>query len=238
MTQEKNTNQEQEKVNVEITTKIDNSILPSIQEIERFILFLNKKFGLSLPNNISISIEKTSPNYKGFFRPSLNPEHIKNDTIPLNQIVLSSYHLKTKPYDTIAHEVAHFINYSNGIKDCSNSQYHNKKFKIQAEKLLLIVEKTKKGYNKTIASEDFLNMLNKEFIPSQDAFKIFQNIQERKAKKENRNLLFMCSCGCKIRTAKNQDKPLKAVCVYCDTEFKEQEQDKNCCYNNKKEVLK
>jgi len=226
-----------------IKDSIAHSISPSIAEIERFILFLNKRFGLGLPNNISISIEKTSPTYKGFFRPHLNPEHITNEQTALNQIVLSSYHLKNSPYETIAHETAHFINYFQGVKDCSNSQYHNKHFKTTAEKLLLLVEKTKKGYSLTKDSPAFIEML-KEFSPSPTAFKIFQNIRESKIKKPNRNLLYICSCGVKIRTARNENKPLKAICSYCNTEFINQDTEnspalKCCCYNNKnKGVLK
>ena len=210
---------EEENKSAVITTKINNSITPSIKEIERFILFLNNKFNLDLPNNIIINIEKTSPRYKGFFRPSLNPEHYKKEEEILNQIVLSSHYLNLNPYETIAHEVAHFINYSKGIKDCSNSQYHNKKFKIQAEKLLLIVEKTKKGYNHTKESPAFLKMLE-EFKPSPNAFNVFQSINDKQKKKANRNLLYICDCGVKIRTAKNESKPLNSMCLYCNSFFK------------------
>ena len=36
---------------------------------------------------------------------------------------------------TLLHEVAHSLNHKNGITDCSANQYHNAKFKTQAEAL-------------------------------------------------------------------------------------------------------
>ena len=47
------------------------------------------------------------------------------------------------------------------------------------------------------------------------------DIVKRKPKGNSRLLLFSCGCGCKVRTARNENKPLMAVCEYCDTEFKE-----------------
>ena len=223
------------------------SIKPSIAESERFIKFLNSRFSLGLRNDLIILIHETSPKMKGFFRsvkcskiwntaqgtsqatsqtePSQENTAFKQQESqavkPLNSIVLSSHSLKECPYETLAHETAHFINFQNGLKDCSGNQYHNKHFKSQAEKLLLNVERSKTyGYAFTSESQAFKDMLQ-EFKPSQDAFKVFQNTQEPKQKGKSRLLLYECECKCKIRTAKNDNKPLKAVCSYCNTEFKE-----------------
>lgn len=204
------------------------SIKPSITESERFIQFLNLKFELGLRNDLLILIHETSQNTRGYFR-SVRCEKIweklvfkQQETIPLNSIVLSSHELQFFPYETLAHELAHYVNFSKGVKDCSKNQYHNKEFKKQAEKLGLIVEQTKtRGFAFTKESEEFKRMLSEEFKPSQDSFKIFQAQAEQKEKKKSRMLLFECACGCKIRSAKNEDKPLKAKCGYCDSEFKE-----------------
>ena len=59
-----------------------------------------------------------------------------------------------------------------------------------------------------------------EFKPSKTAFLIYQN-KVSKDKIGSRNLLFTCNCGVKVRTAKNEDKPFKAICLYCNTEFKQ-----------------
>lgn len=229
-TQKQNESQEQTLTLQAIAEPI--SIKPSIAESERFIQFLNKRFSLGLRNDLIVLIHETSPNIKGYFR-STSCSKIWNLSFkqqnenepksqPLNSIVLSSHELKDTPYQTLAHELAHYTNFINGVKDCSSNQYHNKQFKKQAEKMLLIVEKDKtRGYAYTTESDEFKNMLNNEFKPSQDAFKIFQDTNEPKEKKKSRLLLFSCGCGCKIRTARNEDKPLKAICSYCNTEFKE-----------------
>jgi hypothetical protein len=196
---------------------ITNSISPSIAEIERFIIFLNNKFSLGLQDNLIINIQDTSINTKGFFMSKEHKNHYDNTNQALNYICISSLYLKEKPYITIAHEVAHFINEIEGHK--SKGNYHTKHFKKVAEKLLLLVEKGQYGFNQTNESPDFIEML-KEFKPSDNAFSIYQN-KENNKKVGSRNLLFTCDCGIKIRTAKNQDKPLKAICLYCNTEFKQ-----------------
>lgn len=207
------------------------SIKPSIVESERFIQFLNNRFSLGLKDDLIILIHETSPKVKGYFR-SVKCQKIwkaekenpafKQQQNALNSIVLSSHTLKSEPYETLAHELAHYVNFKNGVKDCSSSQYHNKHFKAQAEKLLLKVEKldNSHGYAFTSMTDEFILMLNEEFKPMKDAFKIFQEIGEPKDKKPSRMLKFMCGCGCIIRTAKNEDKPLIAICQYCNTEFK------------------
>ena len=214
------------------------SIKPSIAESERFIQFLNSRFNLGIQEDLLILIHETNPNIKGFFRSVLcskiwngkqshenkpfKRQDTEQDTKPLNSIVLSSHTLQENPYETLTHETAHYYNFINGIQDTSkNGKYHNKKFKTQAEKMLLEVEKDKqRGFAYTTETTAFKEML-KDFMPSQNAFLIFQNTQEKEIKPKSRLLLFECSCESKIRTARNQDKPLKAVCSYCNTEFKE-----------------
>ena len=199
--------------------QLSNSIKPSIEEAERFILFLNKKFGLGLQDNLIVNIQDTSINTKGFFMPKEHKNHYDNTKQSLNYICISSLYLKDKPYETIAHEVAHFINHIQG--NTGHNNYHHKHFKRVAEQLLLKVERGKYGFNITSETEEFLKMLE-EFKPSETAFHIYQNKQDTE-KQSTRNLLFMCGCGVKIRTARNEDKPFKAICSYCETEFKEVE---------------
>jgi len=212
-------------LNVSVQT-LQNSIKPSITEIERFIFYLNTRFNLGIASDLIVNIEKTTPNKMGFFSPKESPTHYaKQDAEqsqikpePLNLIVLSSLYLKTEPYNTIAHELAHYINHIQGHPAKNN--YHHKHFKAVAEKMLLSVEKGKHGYNITNNTPEFLALIE-DFKPNKDAFKIFQHITNKKAK-PSRNLLFMCNCGVKVRTAKNEDKPFNAICLYCDSPFREQ----------------
>jgi predicted SprT family Zn-dependent metalloprotease len=203
-----------------IRSVIKNSIKPSIDEAERFIIYLNKRFKLGLPNTIIVNIEETKKTVIGYFRPKENPKHYRNSKKSLNNICLSSLWLKEDPYETIAHEVAHFYNYKNGIRDCTINQYHNKHFKEVAERLLLTVEQTRtRGFAYTKPSKEFKKML-REFKPNRKAFHVFQKTVD-KEKQPTRNILYMCSCGVKIRTAKNKNKSLDAVCQYCNTKFME-----------------
>lgn len=55
---------------------------------------------------------------------------------------------------TLLHEVAHSLNHANGIQDCSANQYHNAKFKAQAEALgLKTIEIKGKGHASTELTE-------------------------------------------------------------------------------------
>jgi hypothetical protein len=145
-------------------------------------------------------------------------KHYENTKQPLNTICISSNYLKDTPYETVAHETAHFYNYVNDIKDTTKNQYHNKHFKKIAERLLLKVERNKnRGFAYTSETKEFKDML-KEFKPDKKSFHLLQNIKP-KGKSPNRNLLFICGCGVRVRTAKNEKKPFQAICQYCNSEF-------------------
>ncbi len=200
---------------MEIKKKKTNSFRHAIEESERFIDFLNKKFNLNLPNNYLITISKGSKKESGFFMSLEHSEHYTNKTKDLNNINLNTYYLKTSnPYEVLTHEIAHFVNYIKKIKDCSSNQYHNKHFKKQAEEFLLKVERGKRGYSITSETEEFKEML-KEFKPNKDAFSIFQNIKKSE-KVGSRLKLYMCDCGVKIRCAIE----LNARCLNCEGDFK------------------
>jgi len=195
----------------------NNSLIPAINESERFIKFLDKKFKLNLPNNYIVVINKTSKNAYGTFSNPKTQQHFINTTQELNTITLNTFYIKEcNPYSVLAHELTHFLNHIKGIKDTSANQYHNKHFKLQAENLLLKVERTNKGYNQTSETELFKQML-KEFKPLKDVFNVFQ-AQRDKKKVGSRLKLYVCSCGVKVRCAVE----LNAKCLNCNTEFKKE----------------
>jgi predicted SprT family Zn-dependent metalloprotease len=197
------------------------SIKPSINECERFIKFLNVRFNLGIQDNLIINIHQTTPSRKGYYMPSLHSNHYENEqnNKALNFICISSIYLKETPYETIAHELAHYLHDFIDNKPCKNN-YHNKHFKKRAEQLLLKVSKGKHGFDNTEQTDAFIELLQ-DFKPDDNAFKIFQHANEIK-KQKSRNLLYMCSCGVKIRTAKNENKPLNAICQWCDSKFIQQ----------------
>lgn len=136
---------------------------------------------------------------------------LKLHSINLNTLYLN----KHNPYEVLTHELAHFINEVNEVKDCSSNQYHNKYFKKTAEILLLKVSRTKKGYSQTEETEEFKKMVE-EFKPNREVFNIFQEVKTNTGTK-SRLFLFECSCGIKIRSGL---KELSVNCNECKKDFK------------------
>jgi len=196
----------------------NNSFIPALNESERFIKFLIKKFELPIENDYIITINKASKNTIGSFMPKEHPNHFINTTQDLNNINLNTLHLKTSsPYECLTHELAHFLNKINNVVGCSSNQYHNKHFKKEVERLGLICEKSKKGYAITKETEEFIKML-KEFKPITAVFNICQN-NESKEKVGSRLKKWVCSCGVIVRSARE----LNIMCLDCNTKFEEVE---------------
>jgi hypothetical protein len=60
----------------------------------------------------------------------------------LHEVVVVAEHLDRGAddiFETLLHEAAHALNFARGIKDCTRSQYHNRKFAAAAEELGLVV---------------------------------------------------------------------------------------------------
>ena len=191
-----------------------NSFIPAIQESERFIKFLIKRFDLPIKNDYVFTINKANKNTIGFFMPKEHPNHYINTTQDLNNINLNTLHLKNNsPFECITHEIAHFLNKIEGIKGCSSNQYHNKHFKAKAEFLLLECVKSRKGYAETHETDEFIKMLE-EFKPNKDAFNICQANEDKK-KVGSRLKLWECDCGVKVRSARD----LNIKCLDCNSKF-------------------
>lgn len=116
---------------------------------------------------------------------------------------------------TLIHEMVHLYNLSNGIKDVApNYVHHNKRFKIEAEKRGLIIEKAPRiGWSVTTLTEDtkaFVATLNVD----QTLFS-FSRIVPYKEKKPNKypTYSYVCpACGEKIKS-RNSD--LRVICSEC-----------------------
>lgn len=195
----------------------NNSFIPALSECERWLDFLIKRFDLTLKDGFVVTINKTKKDTLGFFQSKECKDKYINETEDINNINLNTLNIKkSSPYEVLTHELAHLLNYNEGIKDCSSNQYHNKKFKVMAESLCLIVTKSdKRGYSVTSESEEFKTMLG-EFKPNDKAFLICQDMSKKKPV-GSRMRLFICSCGYKVRCAKD----LNATCNECDSKFEE-----------------
>jgi hypothetical protein len=106
---------------------------------------------------------------------------------------------------TLLHEVAHSINHQNGIEDCSSNQYHNAKFKTQAEALgLKTLEIKGKGHASTELTEFGAKRWAKALKILAGAFDLVA-LGGESAKKKGRNtnlLKAQCPCEQVIRASR------------------------------------
>lgn len=148
-----------------------------------------------------------------FYEINVNPTYLDR---PVNEIV-----------GTILHEMVHYYNKVNGIKDCSGSR-HNKKFKQTAEEVGFNVESDKThGFAFTKLSDVLESYITESVKPNEEAFKYFRNegIFKKKDnesddddgsgnnKKPKRNYKYICpECG-QIVKGKHG---IKVKCGECD----------------------
>jgi hypothetical protein len=123
---------------------------------------------------------------------------------------------------TLLHEVAHSINHMNGIEDCSSNQYHNAKFKTQAEALgLKTLEIKGKGHASTELTEFGAKRWAKALRILAGAFDLVA-LGGESAKKKGRNTnLIKAQCDCEqIIRASASVIQSGVMCSQCETYFK------------------
>lgn len=77
--------------------------------------------------------------------------------------------------ETLLHEMCHYYNKMNDIKDCSGN-VHNKKFKKSAENVGLVVERGKSvGWGYTSMSDELRAYMNDVVKPNDKAFEYFRS---------------------------------------------------------------
>jgi predicted SprT family Zn-dependent metalloprotease len=212
------------------------SIIPIIQECERFLNFLNTELKLNI-NMPVIHLSRDKDNILGCYQSTKNEKGFKKiissngetgtykteniHTIQLNTLHLKDINSSYNVFETLTHEIAHYLNDLKGINDTSSNGYHNHFFKIQAQNLGLIIKKrTNKGYSKTELSEELSLIIKEKFNPN---LKVFNLIQENlKNKQKSRLFLYECSCfdKNKIRSGYTD---LNIKCLRCAEDFVFQE---------------
>lgn len=140
-----------------------------------------------------------------------------------NEIAFNLEHFTTPAelLSTLLHEVAHSMNHANGIEDCSANQYHNSKFKAQAEALGLETHEIKgKGHASTSLTELGAKRWKKALTLLSNAFDITAlGGESAKPKGRNTNLLkAVCPCEQVIRASRGViDAGVR--CDACDCQF-------------------
>lgn len=195
------------------------SLAPVIEVLDNLFQTLNDKFfeGKLRKPVLSVAPDMTAGAYgwcstvafwgdkeneNGHFEINLTAEHLNR---PLPEIVA-----------TLLHEMVHLWNGQEGIQDCSRGgTYHNKKFKEEAEKRGLAIDKHAK-YGWTITS---LTPETKEYVDSLGVvdFQLWRltngKSAEKKGKKKSSSRKYECPvCGQSIRATKE----VNLICGDCE----------------------
>ena len=119
--------------------------------------------------------------------------------------------------ETLLHEMCHYYNKMNDVKDCSGN-VHNKKFKSSAEKVGLVVEKGKSvGWGYTSMSDELKTYIEEVVKPNEEAFEYFRSVPMKlsgggSGRKKN---LFKYTCpNCGQEVKGKRDVTIK--CGLCD----------------------
>ena len=159
-----------------------NVIGMALEELYRIFNILNDdKFDGELPEPV-ITIQKTRGNCLGHFTLNKvwvdkNNEESDDDSYYEINIDPRWFNSRT-PADvaeTLLHEMCHYYNKMNDIKDCSGN-VHNKKFKKSAEDVGLVVEKGKSvGWGYTSMSDELKIYMEEVVKPNEKSFEYFRS---------------------------------------------------------------
>lgn len=135
-----------------------------------------------------------------------------------HEVMVSVDSLALGPEETLAtllHEAAHALNWLHLVPDCSRSQYHNRHFAAQADRLGLVVSRVAHyGFSQTQLAPatvqryaDQLALLDEVLVQREIGV-------DTPRAGESRNLRAVCACGFVIRLSR---KTLSATTVQCGT---------------------
>ena len=146
---------------------------------------------------VTILVTRDLKGRKGHFT-HFQPWHANGEAF--NEIAFNLEHFTNAKelLSTLIHEVAHSLNYANGIQDTSANQYHNAKFKAQAEALgLKTIEIKGKGHASTELTEFGAKRWKKALTILEKALELTALSNEGNAKPKGRNtnlLKAVCQC--------------------------------------------
>lgn len=210
---------------------MNNYLANTTEEIYRWFHILNKKyFDDELPEPI-ITIQKTRSNTLGYFTldkvwyPQTADGATPDEEDCKYEICISAQCLEIGPARTaedicavLLHELVHYSNKVNGVKDCSG-KIHNKKFKAAAEKVGLEVERDKKvGWGYTSPSRELRDYITKEIAPKASALNYYRIIPEKTTGNGpvNKPTKYVCpKCGAKVQGKAD----FELVCKRCGVDM-------------------
>jgi hypothetical protein len=172
---------------------------------------------------VTILVTRDLKGRKGHFT-HFQPWHANGEAF--NEIAFNLEHFTNAKelLSTLIHEVAHSLNYANGIQDTSANQYHNAKFKAQAEALgLKTIEIKGKGHASTELTEFGAKRWKKALTILEKALELTALSNEGNAKPKGRNtnlIKAMCECENVIRLSRGVLES-GVTCNQCEEMFKE-----------------
>lgn len=205
-----------------------NVIGKALEELYRIFDILNRdKFDGELSAPV-ITIQKTRGRTLGHFtldRTWRDKNNEQSEETSYYEINVDPRWFNTRtPADvaeTLLHEMCHYYNKVNDIKDCSGN-VHNKKFKSSAEKVGLVVEKGQGvGYGYTSMSEALRAYVDEVVKPSEEAFEYFRSVPAKPsgaggARKKTMFKYTCPECGAEVKA--KRDMAIK--CGDCDVIMK------------------
>lgn len=198
-------------------TETSTSIRPAIVELERAFTELRSLFKREMPLPTITIQSRGRKSALGWFAPNRWQDGEPTPTIDEINICAESLaeHIE-EIADTLIHEMVHYANKLDGIKDCSaGGQYHNKRFRDAAIAVGLLVEKGPRGWAHTSLSPELRERVASiKLDPA--AFAICRH-QCQHQKQETRMKKWRCRCTI-IRAAVE----VNAQCRVCGCEFKQQ----------------
>ena len=200
-------------------------ITKTIIELNKIFNFLNEKyFEKKLIQPVILIQGKIKKSTMGTC--SCNPiwQKSNDEENKKYEITLSGKYLKRSIEEivsTLLHEMVHLYCSLNEIKDTSNAYvYHNKKFKEEAEKRGLKIERAKTiGWSVTTLTDS-----TKQYVASlninKEAFDYWRNAIEIKSDKPKVIIhKYECPCGVKLSSTKE----LNVICGECNKKFEKEE---------------
>lgn len=216
-----------------------NVIGIALNELYRIFDVLNRdKFDGKLPEPV-ITIQKCKGKALGHFttyKSWKNKNNKTNNSETKEKEEDSFYEINIDPRwfcnrtavevaETLLHEMCHYCNKMSNIKDC-NGNIHNKKFKILAENVGLIVEKGESvGYGYTSLSGELENYINEVIKPDEDAFEYFRADMVKDSETKTRGkktFKYTCPiCGQEVKGKRE----INVKCGLCNIEMKMEDEE-------------
>ena len=205
-----------------------NVIGKALDEAYRaFDIFNKQYYDGKLPQPV-ITIQNGRQNNLGWFTLGKVWRNTEQEDINFYEINITANNLNRPSVNimgTLLHEMVHYYNKLNNIRDASNN-VHNKKFKQEAERVGLIVTKGKpNGWGYTECGDELKEFILNEIKPNDDAFSYFRCVAKGSTtpvKPRKKNVFkYVCpSCGLEIKA--KLDAHVK--CADCDEDMEMEEE--------------